>query len=65
MKEQDKTPEELSEGEVSYLPNKEFKAMIVKVVRELGRRKDEHSEETIREVRKYRKEPTRAEQYKN
>ena len=42
MKEQDKTPEEeLSEVEIS--PSKEFKVMIIKMLKELGRRIDEHS----------------------
>ena len=45
MKEQDKIPEtELSEVEISNLPDKEFKAMIIKMLNKLGRRMDEHSE---------------------
>ena len=40
-----KTPEEqLSKVEIGNLPNKEFKVMIVKLIRELGRRMDEQSE---------------------
>ena len=40
MKEQDKTPEELSEVEISNLPDKEFRGVSVKVTKELGRRID-------------------------
>ena len=35
--EQDKTPEELTEVERSNLPEKEFKVMFVKIIKELGR----------------------------
>ena len=35
MKEQDKTPEELSEVEIGNLPNEMFKGMIVKIIQEL------------------------------
>ena len=39
MKEQDKTPEEeLSEVEIDNLPEKEFRVMIIKMIKELGRR---------------------------
>ena len=42
-KEQDKTPEEeLSEMEISSLPNKKFKGMIIKMLNEFGRRMDVH-----------------------
>ena len=45
-KQQDKTPEEeLSEVEISNLSDKEFKVMIIKMLKELGRRMDERSEE--------------------
>ena len=44
MKEQDKTPEEeLSEVEIGSLPEKEFRVMIVKKIKELGRRMDAQS----------------------
>ena len=36
--------EQLSKVEIGNLPNKEFKVMIVKLIRELGRRMDEQSE---------------------
>ena len=38
MKEQGKTPEELSEVEIGSLPYKEFKMMIVNMFKELWRR---------------------------
>ena len=40
MKEQEKTPEELSEVEIGILPEKEFRVMIVKMIKELGIRMD-------------------------
>ena len=44
MKEQDKTSEkELSEMEMSNVPNKEFKIMLIKMLNQL-RRTNEHSE---------------------
>ena len=41
MKEQDETPEEVSEVELSNLPNKEFSVMIIKKLEELERKLDE------------------------
>ena len=35
MKEEDKTPQELSDVEIGSLPNKECKAMIIKMFKEL------------------------------
>ena len=44
MKEKDKTPEEeLSEVEIGNLPEKEFRVMIVKMIKGLGRRMDTQS----------------------
>ena len=37
MKEQDKTPEEELSGVISNLPNKEFKAIIVKMLKNSGK----------------------------
>ena len=39
-----KTLEELSEVEIGNLPEKEFRVMIVKMIKELGRRMDAQSE---------------------
>ena len=44
MKEQDKALEELSEVELGNLPEKQFRVMIIKMIKELGRRMDAHSE---------------------
>ena len=39
MKEQDKTPEkQLNEVEMGYLPEKEFRIMILKMIQDLGKR---------------------------
>ena len=46
---------ELNELEISNLPNKTFKVMIIKMLTKLGRRMDEHSENlnsTITEMKK-------------
>ena len=45
-KEQDKIPGELSEVQINNYPNKEFKVMIIKMLKELGRRINEHSEKS-------------------
>lgn len=37
MKEDDKTPEELKEVEISFLPKKELRAVLVKMMEELRR----------------------------
>ena len=44
MKEQDKTAEEISEVDISSQPYREFKVMIAKMFKELGRRLNELSE---------------------
>ena len=50
MKEQDKTSgKELNETEISNLPNKEFKIMIIKMFTNLGRM-DEQSESFNKEL---------------
>ena len=44
-KEQDKTSEENpNETEINYLPDKEFKAIVIKMLTELGKRINEYSE---------------------
>ena len=52
MKEQAKTPEELSEMEISHLLDKEFEVMIIKMLNKFRRRMDEHSERYKKRVRK-------------
>ena len=45
MKEQDKTPEkQLNEVEISNLPGKEFRIMIVKMIQDLGKRMEANIE---------------------
>ena len=45
MKGEDKSPiAKLSEEEISNLPNREFKNMIIKMLNELSNEMDEHSE---------------------
>ena len=44
MKEQYKTPEELSEVEIGNLPEKEFRVMIVKMIQDLGKRMEAQME---------------------
>ena len=60
MKEQDKTPEEeLSKVEISNLPDKEFKLMIITMLHEF-RRMDEHSvkfDKELENTKKNRSEP--------
>ena len=44
MKQQDRTPkEELSDVKIGNLPKKEFRVMIIKMIKELGRRMDAQS----------------------
>ena len=50
MNEYNKTSEkELNETEISNLPEKEFKIMVIKMLTELGRRMEEHSEKFNKE----------------
>ena len=44
MKEQDKTLEELNEVEMGNLLEKEFKLMITKMIKELGRKVDKQNQ---------------------
>ena len=55
MREQDKTPEELSKVEISNLPNKEFKVMIIKMLKDLRRRMNENSEKFNKELENIKK----------
>ena len=66
MKEQDKTPKELSEVEMGNLPSTGFKVTSVKTFRELGRRLNEQSEKLEvlnKEWENIKKEPD--EEYNN
>ena len=44
VREQDKTEKELSETEMSNLPDREFKLRVLRMLTDLGRRIDELSE---------------------
>ena len=58
-KKQDKTPkEELSEVEISNLPDKEFKVIIIKMLNKLGRRMNEHSEKFNKDLENIKKNQT-------
>lgn len=68
MRKQDKTPEKLNEVEKSNLPNKEFRAVVVKMMKELGMRLDVHSEKLKvfnKELENINKKPKRDEDYNN
>ena len=56
MKEVDKTPkEEISQVETCNLPNKQLKVMIIKMLNDLRRRMDKHSEKIKKELENIRK----------
>lgn len=66
MKKQDKTIEELSEVDISNLPEEEFKEMILKMVKKLGRRlyeKSENSKVSNKEFKNIKMNQTRNEEY--
>ena len=63
-KEQDKIPKKQkqqqtnsNEMEISTLPNKEFQAMVLIVLTELGKRIEEHSENFSKDLKNIKKEP--------
>ena len=47
MKEQDKTPEEVNEVEIGNLHKKEFRVVIIKMIKELRRRMDPQSQKLV------------------
>ena len=56
IKEQDKYSEkELNKTEISSLPDKEFKVMVIRMLTELGRRMDEYSENFNKELENIKK----------
>ena len=61
MKEQDKTSEkEINKMEISSLLIKKFKVTIIKMIHNLGRRMDKHSENFNNEVENIKKKQTKA-----
>ena len=63
IKEQDRTPEELSERKISNLSDKEFEVVIIKILK-LRRSLYEHSEFN-KELENIKKEPNRDEEHNN
>ena len=56
IQEQNKTPEkELNKMKINNLLDKEFKEMVIKMLTELGRRMDDHSENFNKEIENTRK----------
>ena len=51
--EQDKNPEQLSEVETGNLPEKEFKVMIVKMIKDLRKRMEAQTEKIQEMFNKY------------
>ena len=50
MKEQDKTPEQLSKVETSDLPSKEFQVTFVNMLNKLGIRMEDHGDKFNKEL---------------
>ena len=50
---------------INNLPNKEFKVIVIKLLNELRRKMDEHSEKFNKELKIYKEEPKRAKEYCN
>ena len=66
MKEQDTTSgKNLNETEISNLPDKEFKVMVIKMLTKLRRRMNEHSENVNKETENIRKYQTEVTELKN
>ena len=51
LKEQEKTPDKTTnKTEINNLPDKEFKALVIRILTELGKRIDEHSKNFSKEL---------------
>lgn len=46
---------------VNHLPDEEFKAIVIRLLTELAKRTDEHSENNNKELENFLKNPVRAE----
>ena len=55
MKEQEKTT---TETEINNLPEKEFKALVIRMLIDVGKRIDEHSDNFNKEVENIKKKPS-------
>jgi len=49
--------------QIYNLPDKEFKAIVIRMLIEVGKRMDEYSKDFNEELEKYKKELVRAEEY--
>ena len=66
MKEQEKNPDKTTnETEINNLLGKEFKDLVTRMLTELGKRINEHSENFNNELENIKKEPVRTEEYNN
>ena len=69
MKEQDKTPEkQLNEVDIGNLPEKEFRIMIVKMIKDLGkewRQRLRRCKKCLTKTYKIKEQTNRDEQYNN
>ena len=64
-KEQEKIPEKKKkETEINNLSDKEFKALVLRTLTELGKRIDKYNESFNKELEIFKKEPIRAEEYR-
>ena len=64
LKEQEKTPAKINnKTEINDLPDKEFKALVIKMSSELGKRIDIHSENFNKEPENIKKDPIRNEEF--
>lgn len=63
--EEKNSEKDLNEIEISDLPNKEFKILVIKILTELGRRMNEHSENFNKETENIRKYQTEVTKLKN
>ena len=53
LKEQEKTPEKIiNEIKVNKLPNEEFKALVIRILTELGKRIDENFNKELKNVKR-------------
>ena len=54
-----------NETDMNNLPDREFKALVIRMSTELGEKVDEHGENFNKELESIKKEPVRTEEYKN
>ena len=64
MEDQEKNLEKTT-NETNNLPDKEFEALVIRLLTKLGKRLDEHSENFNKELENIKKEPVRTEECSN